>query len=82
MRRMSRRAVAEVLLVRAIERGLASEGDAAPGSPKQMWVIDDRGQVFEVMYGGSRTGVYHGYPIRRADPLFAEVVEAWGQQDV
>ena len=66
-------------MARAIEGGLASEGSASGGFPKQLWVVDDAGQVFEAMYGGSRQGAYHGYPIRRSDSLFDEVVEAWGK---
>jgi hypothetical protein len=33
-----------------------------------------------MMYGGSRVGRYHGYPIRGADPLFGVVSTAWAQQ--
>ena len=72
------RAVANALLRRAIERGLVSEATATDGFPKQLWVVDDQGQVFEAMYGGSRVGRYHGYPIRRTDPLFEEVSAVWG----
>jgi hypothetical protein len=70
--------VATDLLARAIEGGLVSEATGAPGFPKHLWVVSTGGQVFEAIYGGSRTGAYHGYPIRKADPLFAEVVAAWG----
>jgi hypothetical protein len=44
-----------------------------------MWVVDDHGQVFEAMYGGSRAGRYHGYPIRRSDPFFEKVFRAWAE---
>src|SRR6201999_2644222 len=64
------------LFERAIEVGLVSAKDKSVGFPAQMWVVDDLGQVFEIMYGGSRTGYYHGYPIRRSNPLFAEIVTA------
>lgn len=74
-----RRAEAEALLLAAIERGLASEADAAPGTPKQLWVVDAQGRVFEAMHGGSRVGCYHGYPIRQSDPLFARIVRAWSE---
>jgi hypothetical protein len=67
------------LFARAIERGLASEQIAINGMPKQLWVVDDSGQVFEVMYGGSTTGCYHGYPIRRSDPFFARVSRVWNE---
>ncbi|KYF92857.1 hypothetical protein BE17_41235 [Sorangium cellulosum] len=74
---MTQRSIAVALLAQAIEGGLVSDGEGAPGFPKQMWVVDENGQVFEAMYGGSRPGLYHGYPIRRADPFFDEVVRAW-----
>ncbi|HEX7601721.1 MAG TPA: hypothetical protein VF316_08955 [Polyangiaceae bacterium] len=79
---MTRRAVAAALLARAIEGGLASEGEGARGFPRQLWVVDEDGQVFEAMYGGSKTSLYHGYPIRRSDPFFEEVTRAWERRDV
>lgn len=69
---------AKQLFERALRRGLVSEATAADGLPKQVWSIDADGRVFEAMYGGSRAGCYHGYPIRRSDPLFDEVSRAWG----
>jgi hypothetical protein len=72
-----RRADAERLLTQAIDRGLVSANTTAGGLPKQLWVVDDQGQVFEAMYGGSASGCYHGYPIRRSDPLFDRVTQAW-----
>lgn len=74
---VARRALADALLAQALDGGLVSDAEGAPGFPKQMWVVDENGQVFEAMYGGSRTGLYHGYPIRRSDPFFDEVVRAW-----
>ena len=67
---------ARTLLARAIERGIVSEGDV-DGFPKQMWAVDEHGRVFEAMLGGTRLGSYHGYPIRRSDPLHAEILAAW-----
>ncbi|MCC6523653.1 MAG: hypothetical protein IT373_13440 [Polyangiaceae bacterium] len=80
--KITRRAVADDLLARAIEGGLVSAGEGAPRFPKQLWVVDEHGQVFEAMYGGATEGAYHGYPIRRSDPFFAEVTRAWGRRDV
>ena len=70
------RAQAGALLSQAIQGGLVSEATPARGFPKQMWVFDGE-RVFEAMYGGSRPGCYHGYPIRRSDPLFDEIVAMW-----
>lgn len=69
--------IATVLFQRAIDRGLVSESSGAPGFPKQLWVVDDNGRVFEAMHGGVAAGIYHGYPIRREDPLFDRIREAW-----
>jgi hypothetical protein len=71
---VSKVAIARSLLEKAIRAGLVSEDDVG-GFPKQMWVLDDSGHVFEVMHGVG--GRYHGYPIRRNDPFFDEVVDAW-----
>lgn len=72
-----RRSVAQKLLAAAIERGIASEATATDGLPKQLWAVNESGQVFEAMYGGSQPGCYHGYPIRRSDPLFEKIVNLW-----
>lgn len=69
--------VAHALFARAIDVGLVSEKDKVEGFPAQMWVVDGDGRVFELIYGGSRTGRYHGYPIRRANPLFDKISVAW-----
>jgi hypothetical protein len=70
-------AVATELFCRAIDAGLVSDNTVASGMPKHLWVVDGNGRVFEAMYGGSRTGCYHGYPIRRTDPLFDQIIEVW-----
>jgi hypothetical protein len=72
-------AAAKSLLARAIDGGLASEGFGAPGYPKQLWVMTEDGRIFEAMYGGGKLGAYHGYPIRRSDPFFDDVVDALGR---
>jgi hypothetical protein len=71
------REAAQSLFHRAIETGLVSAAKAKRKFPKQMWVVDEQRRVFEAIYGGSRAGLYHGYPIRRNDPLFGEVLAAW-----
>ena len=73
------KAAAEALFRAGIARGLVSEARTPSGFPKEFWVIDDEGNVFEAMYGGSQDGCYHGYPVRRNDPLFAEVVKRWSR---
>ncbi len=67
------------LFARAIQVGLVSEVWSA-GFPKQMWVVDDGEQVFELIYGGSRPGRYHGYPVRLRDPWSEEVKRVWRER--
>lgn len=74
------RARARDLLARAIEHGIVSDRDAG-GFPKQMWAVDEHEQVFEAMIGGTQQGHYHGYPIRQGDPLHAEILAAWKDDD-
>jgi hypothetical protein len=74
------RAEAQSLLDAAIDAGLVSENEGAPGFPKHLWVVRDDGQVFEAMYGGSTIGAYHGYPIRRNDPFFDELTARWKER--
>ena len=69
--------IAFELFARAIQVGLVSEKDKVDGFPAQIWVVDRDGRVFEIMYGGSRTGRYHGYPVRRVHPLFEKISLAW-----
>lgn len=62
----------------AIDRVVISEAEIG-GFPKQMWAVAD-GQVFEAMLGGSVEGRYHGYPIRKNDPLHDLITKAWEDQ--
>jgi hypothetical protein len=75
-----KRVTAEELFELAVTCGLASEATAANGMPKQLWVVDGSGNVFEAMYGGAVTGCYHGYPIRRSDPFFEQAIRAWDRR--
>jgi hypothetical protein len=57
-----RRAEARRLLRRGIARGLVSEVTSTGGFPKQIWVVDENGNVFEAMHGGSTGSAYHRLP--------------------
>lgn len=70
------KATAKALFDAAIAHGLVSEQSTGDGFPKQMWVVE-KGRVFELMYGGSQAGRYHGYPIRDSDPLADQVRARW-----
>jgi hypothetical protein len=76
---ITQKAIAIELFARAIEVGMVSKSWMS-GFPKQMWVVDDGEQVFELMYGGSRPGRYHGYPIRLRDPWSEEVKRVWRER--
>ncbi len=67
---------AKKLFEKGIERELVSKATTHGGYPKQIWIVDD-GEVFEAMHGGSHDGCYHGYPIRRSDPLHDKIREEW-----
>lgn len=70
------KAQALALFARAKEQQIVSEFTHC-GFPKQMWVVDEEGDwVYEAMYGGSVEGAYHGYPVRRTDPLYDQVKRA------
>ena len=76
---ITQKKIALKLFERALQVGLVSECWTA-GFPKQMWVVDDGEQVFELMYGGSRPGRYHGYPIRLRDPWSEEIKRVWRER--
>jgi hypothetical protein len=71
------REVAAALWTRALERGLVNEATVGSGLPKHIWVVDEAGQAFEAIHGGSRAGACHGYPIRRSDPFYGVLIAAW-----
>lgn len=71
--------MADDLLTRAIDRGLVSEAWTGKGFPKQIWVVHE-GRVYEAIYGGSREGAYHGYPIRENDPFCDEITARWSDR--
>lgn len=62
-----------------IDGGLVSDNLGYDTFPKELWLIDDEGNAFEAMYGGSKDGAYHGYPIRRSDPFYAELAARFGR---
>jgi hypothetical protein len=74
------KAAAKLLLAKAIAGGVVSDGVGSPGFPKELWVVDDYGRVFEAIYGGSKVGAYHGYPVRENEPFFHELVQQWNER--
>ena len=78
--RVFERAKAVELFERAIQNGIVSVATKDGGFPGQMWVVDDHGRVFELIYGGSKAGRYHGYPVRDVDPLSERIRAIWGDR--
>lgn len=70
---------ASSLFALAIDGGLVSEGTEAGDFPRRIWLVHE-GRVFEIKLGGSIAGSYHGYPVRRSNPYFDEIVDAWNGQ--
>lgn len=74
------KATANDLFALALSRPLVSD-TFEQGFPKHLWAVDAAGRVFEATYGGSRPGRYHGYPIRRDDPLHDKIRELWSRHE-
>jgi hypothetical protein len=53
--------------------------DFVEGFPRRLWVVAADQTAFEVKLGGNRLGAYHGYPVRRSNPHYDAIIEAWGQ---
>jgi hypothetical protein len=67
---------AQRLLEAGIERGLVSDATGIDDFPRHIWAVHDA-FVFEAKLGGSKSGCYHGYPVRRGDPLYDDVMRRW-----
>lgn len=72
-------AQARELFARAIDGGLVSEGTGQNDFPRRMWLVHVN-RVYELKLGGSLTGSYHGYPVRRSNPYYDLIVKAWNGQ--
>ncbi len=55
--------------------GLVSEDFISELFPKYIWIVDSDGQAFEAIHGGTHTGHYHGYPVRRTEPFFEKLLD-------
>ena len=69
--------VATTLFIKAVTHGLVSEATAADNLPRRLFVVDEGGRPFEAEHAGGSGGAYHGYPIRRNEPLFDVVIKKW-----
>lgn len=72
-------AQATALFARAIDGGLVSEGTGRHEFPRRMWLVAEH-HVFELKLGGSVAGRYHGFPVRRSNPYYDLIVQAWNGQ--
>ena len=62
------------LLRSGFQRGLFSVQERN-GWPQNVWAVTDAGEPLEAQLEGD--GVYHGYPMPKADPFREEVVQRW-----
>lgn len=64
-----------------LRRGFVSErfnGDW----PQNIWAVTENGIALEAQLENSETGSYHGYPMPESDPLAAEIIRLWKQNDL
>lgn len=71
------KADAEHLFRLGVQKELVSEAQTPQGLPKEFWAVDDSGNVYEAINGGTDPDCYHGYPIRQSDPLHTQVRREW-----
>ncbi len=65
------------LLQEGFRRGMFSPQEHN-GWPQNVWAVTKSGEPLEAQR--ERDGVYHGYPMPRADPFREEVLERWAPQ--
>ena len=66
------------LLRAGVDRGLVS-GQSRGGFPQNIWAVTDDGYPLEAQQGSPGQGIYHGYPLVRADALWDKVLKRWNQ---
>lgn len=72
---------AETMLIAGIQRKMISEEADINGLPKFVWFVRiSDGAVFEARLGGSRSGLYHGYPLQNDDANRLSVMRAWKER--
>ncbi len=66
------------LLRLGIKLGLVSEQNRN-GFPKYIWSVENGESpiVFEAILENEGTGQYHGYPLKKNDPIYEDVLERW-----
>ncbi|NBC34470.1 MAG: hypothetical protein GVY13_17480 [Alphaproteobacteria bacterium] len=69
------------MLEQGIQRKMISEEQAVNGLPKFVWFVRISDEaVFEAKLGGSRSNLYHGYPLQNDDANRQRVVRAWKER--
>lgn len=74
--RIMRRADAEALLRKGIERGLISEQQRGR-FPQNIWAVTEEDVPLEAQLDNVDQGNYRGYPMPDTDPLREEVLSRW-----
>jgi hypothetical protein len=81
------KAVAKDMLRHGIRRKMLSELRGEGGLPQYVWpqyiwyVRETDGAVFEARLGGSRPGLYHGYPLPPGDRRRDRILNAWKERE-
>jgi hypothetical protein len=71
-----RRAEAEALLRKGIERGFISKQQRGR-FPQNVWAVTEQDVPLEAQLDNMGQGNYHGYPMPDTDPLREEVLSRW-----
>ncbi len=70
------KAEAEQLLKEGLKRGMISQA-GSEAWPKNVWAVDDEGEVFEAQLENPAQGVYHGYPLPLNDEFRGVILSEW-----
>ena len=79
--RIVSRKMALACLKSGLEKGLISDRFVGEW-PKNIWSVTAEGIALEAHLENSETGVYHGYPMPRSDPLVDDVIRRWKESNV
>lgn len=75
------RCEAQTMLLQGIQRKMISEEADINGLPRFVWFVRISDEaVLEAKLGGSRSNLYHGYPLQNDDANRQRVVRAWKER--
>ncbi len=68
--------IAKELLIEGVKKRIISEQERN-GYPQNIWAVTEEGIPLEAQLGNEGEGTYHGYPMRKSDPLYKEILRRW-----